>query len=103
MDSDKHREDTGEYGPIYRAIERALWALGPALIVFLLLTYPSMQAARQQAAAETNIAIGAENADYCANWGMPRGTARHLGCIRDLVDIRGRTEQRVRNETVTDF
>ena len=36
--------DTYEYASIYTAIERALWALGPALIFFLFLNIPAMQA-----------------------------------------------------------
>ena len=90
-------EDIGQYGPVYTAIERVLWVLGPALILFLLLTYPSMQAARQQAETEMDMAIAAENAEYCGKWGMPAASAEHLSCLRDLVAIRARSEQRVRD------
>jgi hypothetical protein len=96
-------EDMGEHGPIYRAIERALWVLGPVLILFLVLTYPSMQAARQQAATQMDVAIATENAQYCAKWGMLIGSAEHASCIRDLVGIQARSEQRVRDEAVSDF
>ena len=44
-----------EYGPVYRAIERALWTLGPALILLMALNIPSLEAARQQ--AEEDIAV----------------------------------------------
>ena len=98
-----HGEDIGEYGPIYRAIERGLWALGPALILYLLITYPSTQAARQQAAIQTDMAMAAENAEHCIKWGMPTKSAEHLSCVRDLVAIRARSEQRVRDETASDF
>ena len=80
--------DLGDYGPLYRAIERALWALGPALILFLLLSYPSLQALRQEAATQMDVAIAAENAEYCSKWGMPAESPRHLGCLQDLAAIR---------------
>ena len=51
----------GEHGPIYLAIERALWALGPALILLIVLGYPSQEAARQQITADQAIEIAAEN------------------------------------------
>ena len=67
------RTDDGEHGPIYLATERALWALGPALLLLIALGYPSQQAARQQIAADQSIEIAAENAEYCAKWGIPAG------------------------------
>ena len=96
-------EEVGKYGTVYRAIERALWALGPALILFLLLTYPSMQATRQRAATQMDMTIAAENAEYCTKWGMPAGSAEHLTCLQDMVGIRARSEQRVRDEAASDF
>ena len=33
MYTSDRREEDGEHGPIYTAIERALWALGPALLI----------------------------------------------------------------------
>ena len=96
-------EDTDDYWSVYRTIERALWALGPALILFLLLSYPSLQAVRQEAATQMDMAIAAENAEYCTKWGMPAGSAAHLSCLHDLVAIRGRSEQRVHDELASDF
>lgn len=95
-------EDIVEHGPIYCAIERALWALAPALILLLALAYPSMQATRQ-IAVQTDIAVAAENSEYCVKWGMAAGTPQHLDCIHDLVAIRARSEQRVQDEAVNDF
>lgn len=86
-----------KYGPIYTAIERALWALGPALIFFMLLNIPAMQAVREQAEADFAADAASENREYCAKWGMPAGTAGNADCIRDLVAIRGRAEQRLRD------
>ena len=51
------------YGRAYLVIERALWALGPALLLLIALSYPSQQAARQQIAANQAIEIAAEDAD----------------------------------------
>ena len=96
-------EHIEEHGPVYKAIERVLWALAPALILFLALTYPSMKVARENAAAQMDVAIAAENAEYCIKWGMPDGSPEYLACLHDLVAIRGRSEQRVRDEAVSDF
>ena len=64
-----------EHGPIYKAIERTLWVLGPA----------------------------AENLEYCTKWEMPAGTARFDDCVRDPVRIRDRAEQRLRDQISSDF
>jgi len=103
MHRGKYGDDFGEQGPVYRAIERGLWALAPGLILLLALTYPSMKAARQDAATRMDITIAAENAEYCVKWGMAAGTPEHLDCIRDLVAIRARSGQRVRDEVASDF
>ena len=87
-----------QHGPIYKAIERALWALGPALILFLLLNVPAMQAARQQAEVDSAAEIASENMEYCTKWGMPAGSPEHAACVLDLVAIRGRAELRVRDQ-----
>jgi len=96
-------ENIGAPGPVYMAIERALWALGAAMILFLLLSYPSLQALRQEAATQMDMAIAAENAEYCSKWGMPAGSPQHLGCLQDLAAIRARSEQRLRDEIASDF
>jgi hypothetical protein len=96
-------EDTGDYWSVYRTIERALWALGSALILFLFLTYPSLQAVRQEATTQMDMSIAAENAEYCSKWGMPVQSPQHLGCLQDLAAIRARSEQRVHDELASDF
>ena|SRR5438067_2290931 len=98
-----HGDEFLEHGPDHRAMERALWALGPALILFMALNIPMIEAARQEAAAELAIAIASESQAYCNKWGMAAGTAEHTDCIRDLVAIRGRTEQRVRHQIAADL
>ena len=84
-------------------IERALWALGPALVFFLLLNFPAVQAARQQAEADVAADIGSENLEYCAKWGMPVASPEHADCVQDLVAIRARTAQRVRDQAAAEF
>ena len=96
-------EEHSEYGPVYLAIERALWALGPALILFFVLSFLATQAARQQAEADLAADIASENTEYCAKWGMPIGSPEHADCIRDLVAIRARAEQCVRDQAAIDF
>jgi len=100
----QHRdENIGEHGPVYKAVERALWVFAPVLALLLFLSYPSMQAARQQ--LETNLAreVAAENRQYCGKWGMPEGGDKYLGCVRDLAAIRLNTEQRLRDMTIADL
>jgi hypothetical protein len=96
-------DEPTEYGPVYLAIERALWALGPALVFFLLLNFPAVQAARQQAEADVAADIGSENLEYCAKWGMPVASPEHADCVQDLVAIRARTAQRVRDQAAAEF
>ena len=98
-----HGDEPLEYGPGYRAIERALWALGPALILFMALNIPRTEAVRQEAEAELAVEIASEGQEYCKKWGMAVGTAEHLDCIRDLVAIRGRAEQRLRDQIAADL
>lgn len=98
------REDAVEYGPVYLAIERALWVLGPALILFMFLNVPAMRASQEQAEAQLAADVGAENLEYCGRWGMPAGTPQHQDCIRDLVAIRARVELRLRDSiAASDF
>jgi hypothetical protein len=87
-----------EHGPVYRAIERALWASAPFLVFLPILGYPAIQRERENARLDAERAIVAENTEYCAKWGMPLGTPEYDRCVKDLVNIRGRAEQRVRDE-----
>ena len=96
-------DESLEYGRVYRAIERALWTLGPALILLMALNIPSLEAAHQQAEEDIAVEIASENQEYCAKWGMSAVTPEHADCIRDLLAIRGRAEQRVRDQIAADF
>ena len=95
-------EDVG-HGPVYQAVERALWALAPVILLVLALNVPAMRLARQQAELDRAKDVAAENLQYCAKWGMPAGSPRHAGCVRDLTNIRGRAEQRLRDAAASDF
>lgn len=101
----QHRsnQQPSEHGPVYLAVERTLWVCGPALILFMLLNFPATLAARQQVEAAFAVDVASENLEYCAKWGMPHESAEHADCVRDLVTIRGRAEQRVRDEAAADF
>ena len=86
-----------EHGRVYKAIERALWAFAPVPALLLLLSYPQIQTAHQQVEADLATDVAAENAEYCSKWGMPVGTDKYPVCVRDLVEIRARAEQRLRD------
>jgi hypothetical protein len=104
LDRENNRpERPDEHGPMYMAIERALWALGPALLLFMLVGHLSTQPAREAAAADVAIEIAAENLAHCTKWGMPAGGAEHGSCVRDLVGIRARAEQRLRDQIASEF
>jgi|SRR5215469_14154223 len=86
-----------EHGRTYKAIERALWAFAPVPALLLLLSYPLIQTTRQQVEADLVTDVAAENAEYCGKWGMPAGTDKYRICVRDLVEIRARAQQRLRD------
>ena len=95
----RERHDTGEHGRIYKGIERMLWAAAPVPAILLILAYPSVQLARQELEAEAAKEVAAENAEYCGKWGMPIASAAFESCVRDLVGIRARAEERLRELT----
>ena len=88
-------DEIGRPGPIYRVMERALWLLAPVLILIMALSIPSHKAAQEQADADIAREIAAENLEYCTKWGMPEGSPQHASCVRDLIGIRTKTEQRI--------
>lgn len=92
------RDAGRQYGPIYTTIERALWAFAPVPAILLFLSYPATQQVQEKARADSAKTIAAENAEYCAKWGMSVGTAYFDNCVKDLVAIRARAEQLVRDE-----
>ena len=90
-------------GPLYAAVERALWALAPIVLVVLLLSIPTLQAAHRQSEADLAKDVASENHRYCEKWGMAASSAAEARCIRDLVGIRARAEQHVRDELAGEF
>ena len=92
--------EEGEHGPIYRAVERALWALAPVLVLLLALSQPSLQKMDEQVEVGRAKDVAAENLDYCTKWSMPPGSGKYQSCIRDLVGIRARAEQRLHDQVV---
>jgi hypothetical protein len=89
--------------PPYPVANRALWALAVILPIFYLLSIPSIRAVHQQAEADLANEIASENLRYCEKWGMPAGSPEHAFCVRDLIGIRARAEQRVRDEAAGEF
>ena len=75
----RSHEEPPEYGPVYLAIERALWAFGPALIFLMLLNFPVTHAARQEAEAAFAADVAAENLEYCAKWANGAWVGRTCG------------------------
>jgi hypothetical protein len=85
---------------IYDTLHMALWALGIAWVMFLLLHIPQMRDARAIAEAQRVLEISQENKLYCEKWGMPAGTHEHITCTMDLDAIRAKVEQRIAEDSV---
>ena len=92
------RERLLQDGPVYGVVSRALWALAPLLVLLMALGIPIAQMAQRQNQAMLEREIAAENHRFCEKWGMPADTPEHAVCVRDLVGIRARAEQRVLDE-----
>ena len=90
-------DDAAGHGPVYLAVERALWALAPAILLVLALNLSATRAVRQQAEIDRAKDVAAENLEYCAKWGMPAGTRRYADCVQDLTNVRARAEGRARD------
>ena len=80
---------------IHNELNVALWAVGVAGTVYVLLLIPEMRDARARADAQLAQQISDENKSYCIKWGMPAGTHEHVICTMDLVRIRQETEERI--------
>jgi len=89
------REAWAVFHRVHNELNVALWAVGVAGMVYLLLHIPEMQDARARADAQLAQQISDENKSYCVKWGMPAGTHEHVICTMDLVRIRQETEQRI--------
>jgi hypothetical protein len=84
---------------IYDTLHMALWALGIAWVVFLLLHIPQMRDALAIAEAQRVLEISQENKFFCEKWGMRAGTHEHLICTMDLDAIRAKVEQRIADDS----
>lgn len=91
------------YAQAYRVIERSLWALAPAVLLFNLFGMPSFIAAQDQARAQSADKTAAVHRKYCEKWGMPVGSPAHANCMRDLRDLLEETEQSIREDLAANF
>jgi len=104
MDSGwKNGELFGRDWSLYGTVNRALWVFGIMLPVFLLFSYPSERAARDEAKTMLAKNIAAENNRYCEKWRVPRATTEYAECVQDLIRIREETAQRIRAELAESF
>ena len=53
--------------------------------------------------ADLAMQIASENLAFCSNWGIPAGSAEHNSCVQDLIGIRARAEEGVRDEVASQF
>src|SRR4029453_4405490 len=93
----------GALGGIRHVDRACAWALGPALVLLMLVGHLSTQTIREAAAAHVAIEIAAENQAHCTKWGMRVGGAERANCVRNLVGIRARAEQRLRDQIASEF
>jgi hypothetical protein len=84
---------------VYDTVHNALWALGIAWVVFLLLHIPQMRDARVRAEVQRAQEISEENRSYCEKWGMRADTHEHIICTMDLNAIRAKVEQRIADDS----
>src|SRR5690242_1971496 len=99
----KKGEPFGSDWSLYGTVNRALWAVAIMMPIFLLFSYPSERAVRDEAKAVLEKEIAAENDRFCERWGMPLATAEHAVCVQDLIRIRTDTEFRVHAEIAESF
>jgi hypothetical protein len=84
---------------IYDSVHIAIWALGFAMIAYLIVfIIPHLPEARARAERERIQEISVENKFYCEKWKMPEGTHEHTMCTLDLQAIRAKVEQRMADD-----
>lgn len=89
--------------PGYRMAAQGLYVIGGVVGIAMLFALPSLQRARENAAADLAQALATENIQYCEKWGLAAGSAASLACIRDLIRIREETEHRARDQFADAF
>jgi hypothetical protein len=87
------RETASVIRRVYRVVHAAFWAVGVAMVTYLLLHIPEMRDAMARAEARRIQEILHENSHYCEKWGMRAGTHEHVICMMDLHDIREKIER----------
>jgi predicted cobalt transporter CbtA len=83
-----------EHSPRYRAVNRAIWLVGTAVVaahgVALLIYGPGMRAAAEEAAQQQTVA---EHALVCDSLGEIEGSPRRERCHDLLLKLQQRHEQ----------
>jgi len=92
-----------EHGPIYKAIDRAIWASAPILILLAGLAAYSSTEARRQFEADMAKEVAAESRYFCTTWGFAEDSAIYRECVNDLERVRANAGQRLRAVIATDF
>jgi hypothetical protein len=87
------RETASVIRSVYHVVHVALWAVGVAMVTYLLLHLPEMRDGMARAEARRIQEILHENSHYCEKWGMRAGTHEHVICMMDLHDIREKIER----------
>jgi hypothetical protein len=84
---------------IYDEINLALWAIGVALICYVVIVVvPRAPQMRERAEALRSEQINAENEWYCERWHMGPASAMHEQCVMDLQQLRTSIENRLAEE-----
>jgi hypothetical protein len=77
----------------YDLVHAGLWAIGAALLLWLVFHSAALSDLRSHAEAQRALEITAENRAYCEKWGIPAGTHAHTLCTLDLQELRAKHEQ----------
>jgi len=84
---------------IYDEINLALWAIGVALLFFVVIVVlPKMPELQARAELHRAQQVDAENDWYCARWHMGPMSPMHEQCIMDLQQLRTSIENRLAEE-----
>jgi hypothetical protein len=84
---------------IYDNVHMAFWALGFAMIAYLIVfIIPHLPEARARAESQRVLETLAESKFYCEKWKMSEGTYEHTMCTLDLQEIRAKVEQHIADD-----
>ena len=83
----------------YDVVETALWSLGIALVVFLIVfVLPMLPTRQREYQAVRILEIANENALYCEKLNVKVGTQAYNECSLVLGEFRFKVEQRIERE-----